>query len=310
MYEMQGSYMNASALTTQINYIKHRPNLLVWYTADEPDGPSDPLDATLKASNLITSLDGGDGNGGAGYHPISLVLNCENYYFTDYASGADIVMQDTYVIGNNATFSSAYGTVCTEDYGDCGCDNCKGSFQDISTRMDEFRDRLFVNGWERRKAVWTVPQAFGNDSFLWLRKPTGQEFVVQSILGINHGALGVISWNDPTTPHIKDFASRLALSMLKMTRFILNPSANFRQTTIQGVDVGIWEIDSTAEVLVLATNTNYSPVSIPITHFGLTSSGNLNSLEQVLDTGTEIDSDHANILFESVGSGAFIIKPI
>jgi hypothetical protein len=74
--------MNASALTTQINYIKHRPNLLLWYTADEPDGPFDPLDATLKASNLITSLDGGDGNGGAGYHPISLVLNCENFYFT------------------------------------------------------------------------------------------------------------------------------------------------------------------------------------------------------------------------------------
>jgi hypothetical protein len=29
-------------------------------------------------------------------------------------------MQDAYMIGNNATFSSAYGTVCTEDYGDCG----------------------------------------------------------------------------------------------------------------------------------------------------------------------------------------------
>ena len=29
-------------------------------------------------------------------------------------------MQDTYMIGINATFSSEYGTVCTEDYGDCG----------------------------------------------------------------------------------------------------------------------------------------------------------------------------------------------
>ena len=73
--------MNASAVITQVNHIKHRPNLLVWYTADEPDGTSDPLDATLKASNLITSLDGGDGNGGAGYHPISLVLNCRNYHY-------------------------------------------------------------------------------------------------------------------------------------------------------------------------------------------------------------------------------------
>jgi len=134
--------MNASSVTEQVNRIKRRPNLLVWYTADEPDGTSDPLDATLKSSNLIQSLDGGDGKGGAGYHPVSLVLNCENYFFTyvippinlrmnqspyklmaifrEYTSGTDIVMQDTYMIGNNVTFSTQWGTVCTKDYGDCG----------------------------------------------------------------------------------------------------------------------------------------------------------------------------------------------
>ena len=46
------------------------------------------------------------------------------------------------------------------------CDNCKGSFRDISTRMDEFKDRLFINGWERTKAVWTVPQGFGDETFV------------------------------------------------------------------------------------------------------------------------------------------------
>ena len=55
---------------------------MLWYTADEPDGTSDPLDDTMMASNLISSLDGGDGQGGIGYHPVSLVLNCEDYYFT------------------------------------------------------------------------------------------------------------------------------------------------------------------------------------------------------------------------------------
>src|SRR4051812_5337487 len=75
-------YMNATSVTAQVNHIKSRPNLLLWYTGDEPDGTSDPLDATVKSSYLIQSLDGGDGKGGAGYHPVSLVLNCENFYFT------------------------------------------------------------------------------------------------------------------------------------------------------------------------------------------------------------------------------------
>lgn len=74
--------MNKTSVTQQVNHIKSRPNLLLWYTADEPDGTTDPLDATLVSSNLITSLDGGDGAGGAGYHPVSLVLNCQDYHFT------------------------------------------------------------------------------------------------------------------------------------------------------------------------------------------------------------------------------------
>lgn len=52
-------------------------------------------------------------------------------------------------------------TPCTVDYGCCGCDDCKGVFEDISDRMDLFAYRLWVNGWDRTKAVWTVPQGFG-----------------------------------------------------------------------------------------------------------------------------------------------------
>ena len=59
-----------------------------------------------------------------------------------------------------------FSTPCTLDYGDCGCDNCKGSFEDISTRMDEFAQRLFDLGWDRSKAVWAVPQAFGDDTYV------------------------------------------------------------------------------------------------------------------------------------------------
>lgn len=90
--------MNGTSVTAQVNDIKSRPNLLLWYTADEPDGTSDPLSATADSYDLITSLDGGPSSsaaktGGIGYHPVSLVLNCENFEFTAYTSGADIVMQ-------------------------------------------------------------------------------------------------------------------------------------------------------------------------------------------------------------------------
>ena len=95
--------MNATSVTEQVNMIKNRKNLLLWYTGDEPDGTSDPLNATSSARALINSLDGG------GYHPVSLVLNCENYFFGEYTTGTDIVMQDTYMIGNNVTFSSEWG---------------------------------------------------------------------------------------------------------------------------------------------------------------------------------------------------------
>ena len=60
--------MNSTAVTEQVNMIKNRSSLLLWYTGDESDGTSDPLNATKTAYDLIYDLDG--------YHPVSLVLNC------------------------------------------------------------------------------------------------------------------------------------------------------------------------------------------------------------------------------------------
>ncbi|TCD66256.1 hypothetical protein EIP91_001619 [Steccherinum ochraceum] len=247
MYDMRWTYLNTTGVTEEVNRIKNRPNLLLWYTADEPDGWVDPQNGTAIAYDTINSLDG--------YHPVSLVLNCENYFFDKYTAGTDIVMQDTYMIGNNVTFSSQWGTPCTLDYGDCGCDNCKGSFEDISTRMDEFAERLFNLGWDRTKAVWAVPQAFGDDTY-WKREPTGQEWVVQSALAINHGALGIVPWNDPTTDDMKASASALAKAIPAMKSFILSPSATFERVVVNRVHVGIWTVGS--QSLVLATNLNYN----------------------------------------------------
>jgi len=256
-------------------------------------------------ANLINSLDGGDGLGGAGYHPVSLVLNCENFEFTAYASGADLVLQDTYTIGNNLSFSTVWGAPCTDDFGDCGCDNCHTGFPDIATRMDEFKQRLFVNGWELTKAVWAVPQGFGNETY-WPRYPTGREWVIESILGINHGGVGVVSWDDspPLTADVKASASSLALALVNMKPFLLSPAATIRQVTTQsGIDVGLWTVG--AQTLVLATNINTQNLSLALTDLHLT--GGAGKVKQVFDSGTSVSSDGRTLHFGSTGSGGFVV---
>ena len=90
----------------------------------------DPHDAPSKAYKRVNELDG--------YHPVSLVLNCQNYFFTEYThQSADIILGDPYTIGINATWSVVYNTSCTEDYGDCGCvTGWCGLIQDCNTTPD------------------------------------------------------------------------------------------------------------------------------------------------------------------------------
>ncbi len=150
--------MNSTSVTEQVTSLRNRTNLLLYYTGDEPDGSEDPPAAPASAAALINSLDP--------YRPSSLVLNCQDYFFSDYAAGTPILMQDAYPIGINATFSVIWHTPCTPTQGDCGCDNCVGDFEDIRNRMDDFAMRLEVLGWERSKSVWTVPQGFGSSEYV------------------------------------------------------------------------------------------------------------------------------------------------
>lgn len=126
-------------------------NLLAWYTADEPDGPTDPPRLVEEAYRTISNLDG--------YHPVSLALNCDDHYFEDYGKGTDIILPTVYTIGNNVTFSTRYHTPCTRNFGCCGCDNCEGNLEDIARRLENIFSRFEILGW--RKFVWSIPQAFG-----------------------------------------------------------------------------------------------------------------------------------------------------
>ncbi|KIM26632.1 hypothetical protein M408DRAFT_182435 [Serendipita vermifera MAFF 305830] len=219
MYDMRWSYKNLTALAEEVNRIKNRKNLLLWYTSDEPDGWGDDPNDARRAYDLINELDG--------YHPVSLVLNCQNYNFRPYTTGtADILLQDVYPIGINATHSTVYDTPCTPKFGDCGCDNCEGSgIVEVANRLDGIHQML---EWEGRPGVpvWSVVQAFGNQSF-WSRYPTDREFVAQSLVGLIHGARGLVPWITPTTEDISSVSSKIGKALRLISYVILDPKAVF-----------------------------------------------------------------------------------
>ncbi|KAF9228162.1 hypothetical protein BS17DRAFT_725128 [Gyrodon lividus] len=320
MYDMRFTYMNSTSVTEQVNSIKNRPNLLLWYTGDEPDGTSDPLNATTIAYDLIYHLDG--------YHPVSLVLNCRDYYWSSYTAGTDVIMQDVYMVGNNVTFSNEWNTTCTPNFGDCGCDNCVsisagdtaavppnstlpagyvpansgvGTYFDISERVASFKNRLKVMGWERTKAVWTVPQAFGGDGEYWKWAPTGEEWVVQSIMGINQGALGVIPWDDPTPADIKASASAFAMSLPKTTPFLFDPAAVRTTYVVGGASIATWRTRTLT--LVLATNTNYVGQTVSWEALGLKGVG-----VTIVFTAGSAETSSDGFTLGSIGSGAFVVN--
>ncbi|KAF2465300.1 uncharacterized protein BDR25DRAFT_295415 [Lindgomyces ingoldianus] len=220
MYDMRGTYQNTTAVTEIVALLQKHPSLLLYYTADEPDGAGDTLNATNIAFHHINNLDP--------YHPISLVLNCANFYFGEYASGAHIILEDTYPIAANTSFSPVYHTVCNSTWGDCGCDDChagdpaypeyvKNKFLDISTRMDDFYRYQEWLGWASQGTrgaggapVWGVPQAFYDQGSFWSRFPTPEEEVVMGILRLNHGAKGIVAWIYPTSEPIEKVTGQLA----------------------------------------------------------------------------------------------------
>lgn len=71
----------------QVTKLRTHPSILSWYQSDEPDGKSNPLNSTGIAYDILKELDP--------YHPISLALNCYDFYYADYAAGADIIAPGT-----------------------------------------------------------------------------------------------------------------------------------------------------------------------------------------------------------------------
>ena len=235
MYDMRWTFKNISSVTEQVERLKSRKSILSWYTGDEPDGNGDPLDSTVLAYNAIKAVDP--------YHPVSLVLNCENFHYKEYSAGADIIMTDPYPIGTNMSFSVQYKTVCNSTYGDCGCDNCQGDLRDIGDRMDKFKGYHEVADLAP-KPLWGVPQAFGGSEY-WSRLPTAAEEAAMAMLFINHEAKGIVAWNFPTSEELATVTGQLAkaLSADMVTEFLLG--AKVQRLTLssqRNFDAAAWRL--------------------------------------------------------------------
>jgi hypothetical protein len=135
----------------------------------------------------------------------------------------------------------------------------------------------------------------------WARAPTGEEWVVQSIMSINEGALGVVPWDDPTPADIKASASAFAKSLPKITPFLFDPAAVRTTYVVGGASIATWKAGSLT--LVLATNTNYVSQSVSWDALDLEGTG----VTTVFASGTAATSSDGFTL-GSVGSGAFVVN--
>ncbi|KAK3378474.1 hypothetical protein B0H63DRAFT_248359 [Podospora didyma] len=188
MYSLRDAYKNLTYVREQVLAARDAEAIYSYWGSDEPDGWQDPFSAPILARDLIRQLDP--------YHPVAVTLNCQNYHFAEYSAGGDFLMEDTYPIGINSTWSK-WNTACNATLGDCGCDNCQGNVQDVPERLDDYaRYERWLGLWPKTKAH--NPQSFHGEDY-WLRDPSPEEAVVMAALALNHGAQASVSWLWPAS---------------------------------------------------------------------------------------------------------------
>lgn len=277
-YDFSWSPTDDSSMIEQVTRLRTHPSILLWYQSDEPDGKGNPLNSTGLARDTLRLIDP--------YHPSSLALNCDDFYYSDYAAGGEIVISDVYPVSTNTSWSTVYETPCNATYGCCGCDNCNGNFEDITRRLYDFRHRDEQLGWH--KTHWSAPQAFGNETF-WTRYPTAAEAIVMSLVAVNHGAKGLVAWDFPTTAELSIATQQLAKLMTgNIIRSFVLQTPLIESLAIGGsdlVDSAVWVNTGTKEALLSVINMNYANGNWPV--------------QVALPTGVTIKSV-ANVLWGNV----------
>ncbi|KAM3068640.1 hypothetical protein ACMFMG_011163 [Clarireedia jacksonii] len=271
LYDMRFTFQNSTRILDQVGRWMNRTTLLSWYTADEPDGWSYALNSTQIAYSQLKSLDP--------YHPVSLVLNCQNFYYEDYSAGADIVFQDAYPVGINATWSIPWKTPCNLTYGDCGCDNCLGELEDVADRLDDIQSyQMNLNDQGGLvKPTWSVLQTFGVQDY-WQSIPSVEEVEVMMMLSINHDAKGITYWVYPSTDEVnagtgelgKVFQNSPAIEFL----FGSHAIKGLRAKGSNLVDVSAWIIGE--QMMIGIANGEYTSTSAQVTIALPTSASSVN----------------------------------
>ncbi|KAF2769290.1 hypothetical protein EJ03DRAFT_98078 [Teratosphaeria nubilosa] len=251
-FDVRWDYEDLSLMNEIVTTYASHPSILLWYTGDEPDGKSNPINSTGLAYDSIRSIDL--------YHPVSLTLTCYDFFYSSYAAGAEIILSDVYPIATNTSYTTVYNTPCNATYGCCGCDDCNGSFTDLSNRLDEFKHFDEVLGWQ--KTHWGVPQAFGNETF-WTRYPTAAEEVVMNMISLNHRAKGLVLWDFPSTAEIVSVTDKLAkvLTSEEVTAY-LTSTPLISSVVVKGasdIDAAVWIGES--GLLLSVINLNYGNVN-------------------------------------------------
>ncbi|KAI2629260.1 hypothetical protein GGS26DRAFT_598959 [Hypomontagnella submonticulosa] len=255
MFDLRGSYKNLTEVEQRVNTIKHHTSLFAYWTADEPDGWQAPFDLPPAAQELIHGLDP--------YHPVAVTLNCQDYYFGEYSSGADILMQDPYPIAINSTFSK-WGTECNTTLGDCGCDNCAGNVQDVSNRLDDLiQYEKWLGRWPLPK--FHNPQAFHGEDY-WFRDPTTAEAFVMNALAFNRGATGIFAWTWPSSDELFDAHSQMAAVVTQppVRDFLLSgrPTGSVYVAEFPLLDIAYWVRGD--QVMVSVVNGAYEDIEDPL----------------------------------------------
>ncbi|CAJ2506475.1 Uu.00g006050.m01.CDS01 [Anthostomella pinea] len=226
MFDLRSSYKNLTETETRVNTIKGRSSLFAYWTADEPDGQQVPFNTTPAAQSLIHTLDP--------YHPVAITLNCQDFYFGAYAAGGDILMADPYPIGTSYALSK-WGTTCNATLGDCGCDNCAGTVQDVPSRLD---DLAMYESWLGR---WPLPRFFNPQVFhgedYWARDPTPGEARVMNALAFSRGATGIFGWTWPSSDVLFATHSEMAavVTASPVREFLLGGKAE--PLTVEGTEL-------------------------------------------------------------------------